>query len=58
MTFCKVRYRKNARPVIHLFFTSENTALSLEEATPKDTKLLLIPFQWINNSFLTFEAET
>jgi len=44
--------------VIHLFFTSENTALSLEEATPKDTKLLLTPFQWINNSFLTFEAET
>ncbi|WP_262696707.1 hypothetical protein [Algoriphagus lacus] len=35
MTFRKVRNRKNANPVIHLFFTSESTAMAEEEAKMK-----------------------
>ncbi|SDA38176.1 hypothetical protein SAMN03080617_00146 [Algoriphagus alkaliphilus] len=34
-TFPKVRYRKNASPVILLFFTLENTELRKEEANGK-----------------------
>ena len=38
MTFRKVRNRKNANPVIHLFFTMESTALTEEEPKMKYAK--------------------